>query len=245
MTDIVEGRRAVTEALRSGATVSTVLIAENVKSTAAIDELIELATQRGVRVERRARREIERMSPRGAHQGVVAVVAPFAYTPLAEVIRRSEGQERVLVLALDHVTDPHNLGAVARSAEVAGAGGLVIEKRRSAGVGPAAFKASAGAVAHLPVVAVTNLVRAIAELKEAGFWVAGASEDAPALAWDAPMEGRLVIVLGAEDRGLSRLVAESCDFLVGLPVAGHVGSLNVAQAATVLAYEWVRRAPRS
>jgi len=158
----------------------------------------------------------------------------------------AEGKSESLVIALDHVTDPGNLGAVARSAEVVGAECVLVQKKRSAAITPAAWKSAAGALAHVPIVQEPNLVRALEAFKAAGFWVAGASERAPQSAWDAPLEGRIVLVMGSEGEGLSRLTLEKCDFLVSLPQAGKVGSLNVAHATTALAYEWMRRSwPRS
>lgn len=242
MPERIEGRNAVIEALRSGRELERVFIARGVKHDPALDEIRELAATAGVPVTPVERAELDRASERGHHQGVAAIAADFEYASLSNVIASAEGLERSLVLLLDHVTDPGNLGAIIRSAEVAGAAGVVVAERRSAPVTTIVHKASAGATAYLPVARVTNLVRALEELKAAGFWVAGASEQATQALWEAPLEGRLVIALGAEGEGLSRLVAEHCDFLVGIPVNGHVSSLNVAQAATVLAYEWVRRA---
>ena len=241
MSERIEGRNAVIEALRSGRELARVFIARGVKHDATLDEIRELAAAASIPVSAVERAELDRASERGHHQGVAAIAAEFEYATLADIIARAQGEARSLVLLLDHVIDPGNLGAIIRSAEVAGAHGVVVAERRSAPVTTVVHKASAGATAYLPVARVTNLVRAMEELKAAGFWVAGASEhDAQAL-WDAPLEGRLVLALGAEGEGLSRLVAERCDFLVGIPVNGHVSSLNVAQAATVLAYEWVRR----
>jgi len=238
----IEGRNAVIEALRSGRELERVFIARGVKHDTSLDEIRELATRAGIPLTAVERAELDRGSERGHHQGVAAIAAEFEYASLADVIARAAGEARSLVLLLDHVTDPGNLGAIIRSAEVAGAVGVVVAERRSAPVTTVVHKASAGATAYLPVARVTNLVRAMEELKSGGFWVAGASEHAPQALWDAPLDGRLVVALGAEGEGLSRLVAERCDFLVSIPVSGRVGSLNVAQAATVLAYEWVRRA---
>ena len=241
MSDIVEGRNAVLEALRGGRPLRRILLAQGVKPNPVLDEIERTARTSGVALERVPKQELDRRSERGSHQGVLALAEPFQYASLDDVMRAGEGAEKALVIALDHITDPGNLGAVARSAEVVGALGVVVPKQRSAEVTSAAHKASAGALSHLPLARVPNLVRALEQLKEAGYWVAGASEKATTLAWDAPLEGRLVLVLGSEGTGLSRLVEESCDFLVALPVVGHVGSLNVAQATTVLAYEWARR----
>lgn len=241
MSEFIEGRNAVLEALRSGMPIDKVLVAEGAKPNPALDEIARRARDAGLPVERVARRTLDDRSEHGAHQGVAAIAKPFAFTPLATLLASARDVPNSLLVALDHVTDAGNFGAVVRSAEVAGAGGVIIAKRRSAALGPGAYKASAGALAWLPIVQETNLVRALETCKKAGYWICGATEHASTLAWDAPLEGRVVLVMGAEGTGLSRLTEESCDFLVRLPVAGRVGSLNVAQAATVLAYEWVRR----
>lgn len=238
---VLEGRNAVIEALRAGMPLRRILLAENLKADKGIAEIERRAAEVGVELEHRPRRDLDARSEHGAHQGVIAEAEPFRYTPLSKVLERTEGAPRSLIIALDHVTDPGNLGAIVRSAEVAGADAVLVAERRAAAVTPSAYKASAGALAHLPLVQETNLVRALGQLKENGYWVAGADGAARDLAWDAPLEGRLVIVVGSEGEGLARLTRESCDFLVRLPQSGNVGSLNVAQAATVLAYEWVRR----
>jgi len=241
MSELIEGRNAVLEALRAGLTLERVAIADGLRSDPVLDEIRELADRAGIRVETVARPALDRQSARGAHQGVIATARPFHYTELAEVMGATAGRERSLVIVLDHVTDPGNLGAVVRSAEVAGADAVIIPKDRSASVGPVAHKASAGATAYLPVVQVSNLARALQELKDAEYWVAGADERGEQDLWDAPLTGRLALVMGAEGGGLARLTRERCDFLVRIPVAGRVSSLNVAQATTVLAFEWVRR----
>ncbi len=240
MSSTIEGRNAVLEALRSGMPLRRILIADGASGepVAAVERI---AREKGVTVERAPKRKLDQCSERGAHQGVVAFAQEFPFADLGQIISAVEGKPESLVVVLDHITDPGNLGAVVRSVEVAGGDAVVIPTRRSASVGPGAYKTSAGALAHIPLVQETNLVRGIQRLKDAGFWVAGADARADQLAWDAPMEGRLVLVMGSEGEGLSRLVRESCDFLVRLPVAGRVDSLNVAQATSVLAFEWVRR----
>ncbi len=240
MSTLVEGRNAVIEALRAGVPVAAILVASGSEGRP-IDEVRRLASEHGVSVRVVSRSVLDERSIRGAHQGVIAEVASFDYADFDDVLRHVGERDRSLVVALDHVTDEGNLGAVARAAEVAGADALLIPKARSAGVGPVAHKTSAGAVSHLAIIREPNLARALERLKGAGYWIAGASASAEDLFWDAPLDGRLVIVLGSEGSGLSRLTERTCDFLVGLPVAGHVDSLNVAQAATVLAFEWVRR----
>jgi 23S rRNA (guanosine2251-2'-O)-methyltransferase len=216
-------------------------VAHGTKPHPALDEIRRRAGEAGVRVEEVPRRDLDAMSARGAHQGVVAFAEPFAYAPLADVIAAGTAAPRSLVVVLDHVTDPGNLGAVARTCEAVGAHALVVPKERSAPVTAVAEKAAAGALSYLPLVQVPNVVRALKELKEAGYWVAGADEKASEDVWDAALDHHLVLVAGAEGTGMARLTRETCDFLVRLPVLGHVGSLNVAQAVTALSYEWLRR----
>lgn len=242
MSEVIEGRKAVLEALRAGVALERITLAEGLRPEPSLDEIRTRADAAGVPVETAARHMLDRQSARGAHQGVIARARPFRYAELADVLRATGGRERSLVVVLDHVTDPGNLGAIIRSAEVAGADAVIIPKDRSASVGPVAHKASAGATAHLPIVQVSNVSRALQELKDAGYWVAGADERGEQDLWQAPLTGRLVLVMGAEGSGLARLTRDRCDFLVRIPVSGKVSSLNVAQATTVLAFEWARRA---
>lgn len=218
-----------------------VMMADGTKPDSTLAEIERRAKESKVRLKRVPKRELDANSERGAHQGVMAMSAPFVFTPVEQVIASAADKQRALVIALDQVTDPGNLGAVVRSAEVVGAEAVLMAKRRSAAITAHAYKASAGAIAHVPIIQETNLVRTLERFKEAGFWVAGASEQAEQTVWEAPLEGRIVLVMGSEGEGLSRLTRETCDFLVKLPQVGKVGSLNVAQAATALAYEWLRR----
>src|SRR5215203_437370 len=181
--------------------------------------------------------ELERLCGSPDHQGIVAEVDPYPY---ADPTRLLDGED-ALVVALDQIQDPHNLGAVCRAAEVAGAAGVVIPGRRSASVTPAACKSSAGAVEHLPVARVRNLADWLADAKERGAWVYGASADAERRYTDVDWAGRAVVVLGSEGSGLRRRVAETCDELVSIPVAGRVSSLNASVAAAVILFEARRR----
>jgi 23S rRNA (guanosine2251-2'-O)-methyltransferase len=230
--DLVEGRNPVLEALRAGVPLSEVRIARGVEKAEAVDEIRRLSRAAGIPVREVDRRTLDESSARGAHQGVVALAEPYAYSSVTDIIAAGSLGPRSLVVVLDHVTDPGNLGAVARSAEAVGASGLVIASKRAADVGPVARKAAAGALEHLRVARVPNIVRSLEDFKKAGYWVAGASEHSADNVWESRLDERLVLV---------RLAAERCDFLVALPMAGRVGSLNVAQATTVLAYEWLRR----
>ena len=239
--DLIEGRRAVEEALSCGMPLRSALVAERSgERDQALERIAARLEEAGVPVERVPRSRLDALSSHGAHQGVVVRTRPFAYAELADVIAAA-GEGDALVVVLDHVTDQGNFGAIVRTAEVVGAAGVVVAKARSASVGVGAYKTSAGAVMHLPIAQVPNLARAIEELKGAGFWVCAATEHAEQGVWHAPMGGRLALVMGSEGEGISRLVAEKCDFSCRLPQRGRVESLNVAQATTVLCYEWLRR----
>ena len=181
--------------------------------------------------------ELARLAGSPDHQGVVAEVDPYPYADPDSLLDRPDA----LVVALDQVQDPRNLGAVVRSAEAIGASGLVIPSRRSAAVTAAACKASAGAVEHLPVARVSNLADWLARAKDSGAWVYGAEASAPVPYAQADLSGNVVLVLGSEGRGLRRRVSETCDLLVSIPVRGRVGSLNVSAAAAVLLFEAARQ----
>lgn len=233
----VEGRRAVVEALDAGMPLRRALVAD---SDGSLADIVRQLEQAGVAIERAPRSRLDAISSHGAHQGIAVQTAPFRYAELEDVIERA-GEGDALVVLLDHVTDQGNLGAIVRSAEVVGAAGVIIAKARAAGVGVGAYKTSAGAVLHVPIAQVSNLAAAIETLKEHGFWVGGATEHAHDDVWSAPMGGRLCLVMGSEGNGISRLVRERCDFECKLPQRGRVESLNVAQATTVMCYEWLRR----
>jgi len=242
--DRVEGRNAVTELLATGRRVERLFVLEGARPGDPIASLTDEARAKGIRVDAVSRHELDRMSERGAHQGVVAIVEPFRYVELDAVLARAAEKPTSLLIVLDHVTDPGNLGAVIRTAEVVGADAVVIPKDRAAAMTASAIKSAAGAAEHMPICRVSNVAQALARCKQEHYWVTGASEKADTLAWDAPLDGRIALVMGAEGTGLARLTERECDLLVRLPVQGHIGSLNVSAATAVLAYEWLRRAPR-
>lgn len=244
MEDRVEGRNAVTELLATGRRVERLFVLEGARPGDPIASLTDEARAKGIRVDAVSRHELDRMSERGAHQGVVAIVEPFRYVELDAVLARAAEKPTSLLIVLDHVTDPGNLGAVIRTAEVVGADAVVIPKDRAAAMTASAIKSAAGAAEHMPICRVSNVAQALARCKQEHYWVTGASEKADTLAWDAPLDGRIALVMGAEGTGLARLTERECDLLVRLPVQGHIGSLNVSAATAVLAYEWLRRAPR-
>ena len=239
--DLVIGRRAAAEALAAGVPLKSALVqAASGERDAALETLAKQLEAAGVEVERAGKGKLDALADGGAHQGVVVRARPFEYTELADIIRAT-GQGDALVVVLDHVTDQGNLGAIIRTAEVVGAAGVVIPAARAAGVGVGAYKTSAGAVMHIPVAQVPNLSRALEDLKAADFWACAATEHAEQDVWHAPFSGRLALVMGSEGEGISQLVRKNCDFECRLPQRGRIESLNVAQATTVLCYEWLRR----
>ena len=232
MAEVIYGVRPVIEALHSDRReVFEVLDAVGEKSVAS------KAAVKRVPVKRVPRQRIEELARGGAHQGVAARVGPYPYSSLKEILATTEP----LVIVLDSVTDPHNLGAVLRAADGAGASGVVLPNDRAVGVTSAAVKASAGASEHVPVARETNLRRALEKMKEAGMWVY-ALEEAEATAYtDLELSGPVAFVLGSEGRGIRRLVREGCDGAVSIPMRGAVSSLNVSVAAAVLLYEAMRQ----
>lgn len=237
--EYIEGRRAAAEALRTGFPVKRALVDESQGRDAALVQLVDDLRAADIAVAYVPRAQLDALSSHGAHQGIVLEVGAFPYVDLADVIAAA-GVGPALVVVLDHVTDAGNFGAIVRSAEVVGAVGVVIANKRAAEVTVATYKTSAGAVMHLPIARVPNIARALEQLKAAGFWTVGASEHAEGSCWDAPLTGRIALVMGSEGDGISRLVLETCDDLTKLPQRGATESLNVAQAATALCYEWLR-----
>ncbi len=238
---LIEGRNAVTEALRSGRAVNKVYLADG-DTDKALGRLAAMARDAGAVVVRIDRRKLNEMSPTGAHQGIIASVAAHEYATLDDILALAEkrGQPPLIVLC-DELSDPHNLGAIIRTAECAGAHGVVIPKRRSVGLTAVVGKASAGALEYLPVARVSNISAAIRELKQRGVWVYGTAADADTDLYHADLKGPAAIVIGNEGAGMSRLVAESCDLRVSIPMKGQISSLNASAAAAILLYEAVRQ----
>ena len=235
--NLLVGRNPIREALKSGAPLEKLLVAEGDLSGAARD-IVRMARDAGVVVQFVERYRLDQIYP--AHQGLLAFRSARAYATIEDILARAkEKGEEPLIVVLDQVTDPHNLGAIIRSSECAGAHGVIIPERRAAGLTPACQKAAAGALAHLPVARVKNLNRALEELKRAGLWiVAAALEGENALTAD--LSGPLALVIGSEGEGISRLTLSLCDRRVTLPMLGKISSLNASVAAGVLLYQVVR-----
>lgn len=233
--DLVFGINPVRELLRARPDELQAVLA--VPGTRAVEPLLETARRHGVAIELIDHPALDRLTGRGHHQGVAARARAFRYAALADLL---QGASRLLVAA-DGVTDPQNLGAIIRSAEVLGAGGLILPQDRTAAVSPAAARASAGASAHLPVARVVNLARSLAEAKEAGYWIVGLDPEGTQQFQQLPDIDRAVLVVGSEGRGTRRLVREHCDFRVQIAVRGRVESLNASVAAGIGIYELARR----
>ena len=238
---IIEGRNAVIEALRAGTPIDKVYIARG-ETDAALGHIAAKAKAAGAAVVDCDRRKLDAMSVTHAHQGVIAVAAVRAYATVADILNEAkEKGEPPLILVCDELSDPHNLGAVIRTAECAGAHGVIIPKRRSAGLTAVVAKTSAGAVSHVKVARVTNLTNCLKELKEAGVWVYGTAAGAQQTIYQADLRGPAAIVIGSEGDGMSRLVRETCDVLLAIPMRGKLNSLNASVAAAILIYEAVRQ----
>ena len=240
ISSLIEGRRAAAEALELGVPIKQAFVVQSESPDAALTELLKQLESLNIPIRFMPRARLDEMSSHGAHQGIVVETRSFAYSSVEQIIEQA-GTGDALIVLLDHVTDEGNLGAIIRSVEVVGGAGVILPKARSARVGVGAYKTSAGAVLHTPIAQVSNLVAAMDQLKAAGFWIGAATEHATESVWNAPMDGRLCIVMGSEGSGISRLVREHCDFECALPQRGRIESLNVAQAATVMCYEWLRR----
>ncbi len=237
---LIEGRNAVREAFRAGETVDRLYVQEGLKDGPVLD-LIRRAKKADAVVDYVAKERLDRMSETGRHQGVIAHAAAYHYAQVEDILDLAkEKGESPFVFVLDEIEDPHNLGAIIRTANLCGAHGVIIPKRRSAGLTAAAFKASAGAASHTPVARVNNLSRTIDDLKEKGLWFVCADMDGEIM-YDMDLTGPVGIVIGSEGSGVSRLVKEKCDMIAAIPMKGDIDSLNASVAAGVLAYEIVRQ----
>lgn len=241
----LEGRNAVLEALKSGRRIGRILLAKGVKPGLNLNLILELAKQRGVRITYLERLELDKRSQTEAHQGVLAEAEPLTLFSLNQLFDSLAQKEEIpFLLALDGVTDPQNFGSLIRSADGMGVHGIIFPKRRSAPITAVVAKASAGALEYVPLVQVTNMPRALKELKEEGIWVVGTSDRAEKNCFEADLTGSIALVLGSEGKGMSRLVSEKCDFVVRIPMLGRISSLNVGVAGAILMYEVGRQRSR-
>ena len=238
---IIEGRNAVTEALRSGTAIDKVYLAKG-ETDRTLSRIAADAKKAGAVVVEADRRKLDAMSLTHSHQGIIAVAAVRAYATVEDILSIAEARgEKPLLVVCDEISDPHNLGAIIRTAECAGAHGVVIPKRRSAGLTAVVAKSSAGAVSYMPVARVPNIPALLKDLKKQGIWVFGAAAEGTVSLYGADFKNAAAIVIGSEGDGMGRLVAENCDFTVSIPMFGKINSLNASAAAAVLLYEAVRQ----
>ena len=239
--DRVEGKNAVMEALKAGRPLDKIYIARG-EQDKALRFIAQKGKAAGAVISEVDRRKLDAMSVTHAHQGVIAVAAVREYASVSDILALArEKGEAPLVVVCDEISDPHNLGAIIRTAECAGAHGVIIPKHRSAGVTAVVEKTSAGAVEHMAVARVGNLAAALKELQDAGVWIFGTAADGDRSLWEADLKGPAALVIGSEGSGMSRLTRESCDFLVSIPLRGKVCSLNASNAAAIVLYEAVRQ----
>ena len=238
---MIEGRNAVIEALRTETAIDKIYIAKG-ETDKTLGHIASKARDRGIVVVEADRRKLDHMSRTHAHQGVIALAAVREYVSVQSILEAAaEKGEAPLLVVCDEITDPHNLGAILRTAECAGAHGVIIPKRRSAGLTAVVAKTSAGAVSYMPVARVPNMAALLKDLKKQGVWVFGTAAEGTTTLYDADLKGPAAIVIGSEGDGMSRLVTENCDFLVSIPMKGQISSLNASAAAAILLYEAVRQ----
>lgn len=237
---LIEGRNEVIEALRSGRSIDRIYIQDGLHD-GKLDTVRREAKKRGLRTDFVERKRLDDMSETGMHQGVIARTAAYAYAKVEDILEMAlkKGEDPFIFL-LDGIEDPHNLGAMIRTANVCGAHGVIIPKDRAVGLTPTVVRSSAGALNYTPVAKVTNLVRTMEDLKKRGLWFVGADMGGESM-YEKDLKGPVGIVIGAEGRGLTKLVRDACDFVVSIPVKGEIESLNASVAAGVLAYEVTRQ----
>lgn len=241
MSDKIEGRNPVTEALKKGRSIDKIYVKKGERHGSIIP-IIRMAKEKGISITETDVRKLDEMSETGAHQGVIALCAAAEYVGVEDILKIAEEKgEPPFIVILDRITDPRNLGSVIRTANCAGAHGIIISKHDSASLTAVCAKASAGAVEYTPVARVTSLAKTIDELKKKNIWVSGADASGEVELYDADLRGAVAIVIGSEGEGISRLVLEKCDFKVKIPMKGNVNSLNASVAAALFIYETVRQ----
>ena len=239
--DQVEGRNSVLELLETDRDINKIFVQSGEKH-GSINKIIAMAKQRKILIAEVDKNKINQMATSDNHQGVIAIVPPFDYADVDDIIKEANKRnEDPFIVILDSIEDPHNLGAIIRTAETAGVHGIIIPKRRAASVNSTVNKVSAGAVQHLKIARVNNLNETIKELKEQGLWICGTDMDTNTYYYDQDLKGPIAIVIGSEGFGMSRLVKENCDFLVKIPMKGKITSLNASVSAGIVIYEAVKQ----
>ena len=237
MADQLEGRNPVLEALKANRIILEIWMAGSTKGKA-INEIVALARKKNIPIKEADKDTLNRMAQNRNHQGVVAKAEPYRYRDFDEVIDEAIREKKnPLIVLLDGIEDPHNLGSIIRSAEVFGASAVVIQKNRAVGVTPSVARIASGALEHVPVVQVVNITETIKAMKNKDFWIAAGDGDSHQVLYQQDLKGPVGLVIGSEGKGISRLVKENCDYLIRIPMAGKTGSLNAAVAAGILLYE--------
>ena len=235
-TGLIIGRNPVIEALKNGRGISKVIIQKG--ASGSIAKVYDLAKKNGIKIEQAEKTELDKLCKGKGHQGVVAFATAHSFASMKDIYERVEaGSENALIVILDELEDPHNLGAIMRSAECAGACGIIISKHNSCGLTETVAKTSAGAIEYMPCVQVTNIAKTIDELKKNGFWIAACDMNG-SLYTEADMRGKLALVIGNEGKGIRQLVKSKCDFVVSIPM---LGKINASNAAAIIMYEALRQ----
>ncbi|HEY5561631.1 MAG TPA: 23S rRNA (guanosine(2251)-2'-O)-methyltransferase RlmB [Clostridiaceae bacterium] len=239
--DLVEGRNAVIELLKSDRTIEQILVAKG-DLEGSISIVLAMAKEKGAIVKEVDRKKLDSMSQTGSHQGVIAIITPYTYFDVEDILAYAqEKKEDPFIVILDGIEDPHNLGAIIRSAEACGVHGIIIPKRRNVGVNSVVYKTCAGAVEYVKVSRVPNINNVIDKLKEKGIWVYGADMEGQSYSFEVDYKGGCALVIGNEGRGISKLTKEKCDVLIKIPMVGEISSLNASVAGGILMYEVLRQ----
>ena len=235
--DIIEGRNAVIEAIKSDRTIEQIMIAKG-DMEGSIIKLIKMAKEKKIVIKEVDRRKLDSMSETGTHQGVMAIITPFKYCEVEDILAAAaERCEKPFIIILDEIEDPHNLGSIVRTAELSGVHGIIIPKRRNVGITPTVYKSAAGAIEHMKIAKVTNINQAIDELKDNGVWVYGTDIRAEEYSYQTDFGGACALVIGNEGTGMSKLTKDKCDKLIKIPMVGTINSLNASVAAGIMMYE--------
>lgn len=237
--NFIAGKNPVLEALKSGRSINKIMVIKD--KTAGLSSHLSLAYRKKIPIQNISAPKLDELSPEKNHQGIIAEVAGKDYLDFAEILESSKKSAEPLLLLLDGLQDPRNLGAIMRTAEGMACHGIIIPKRRSVALNQTVAKTSAGALEYVPVARVPNLVKAMEKLKKEGFWIMGCEASGDENIYDLDLKGPLAVVIGSEGKGLSRLVAEKCDFLAKIPLQGKVNSLNASVAASIVMYEVLRQ----
>ncbi len=241
LTDQIEGRNSVIELLESGRDINKIFVQDGEKH-GSINKIIAMASQRKILINTISKEKMKQMAQTENYQGIIAIVPPFDYVDIEDILSEAKArQEDPFIVLLDGIEDPHNLGSIIRTAETAGVHGIVIPKRRAASVNATVNKVSAGAVEHLKIARVNNMVETMKYLKEQGLWICGTDMDTKTYYYSQDLTGPLAIVIGSEGFGMSRLVKENCDFLLKIPMRGKITSLNASVSAGIVMYEAVEQ----